>query len=242
MRKSLLVKSNIVLIILLFTLSGIFIFTSYNSNKAAYYEQMENIHTALRSQIDDLMPQFQMARDDLMQIQGEYRLDDNLLQIQQRLNQVLEYDLVKSTFIFLPGTLEEDGKAKLRVFLGDKYLYEDGFIPGSLYEPDDNFLNTVISAEKEGFAASDAFSDEYGDQISLMSRLLDENGNMIGIFGNDFEYGKVKRDLNNLLLRQLIIGLIVSLVFVTITFFLVRSIIRPIATVTGIAQNLASGN
>ncbi len=242
MGKSLVFKSTVVLVALFLAISGIFIYMSYTNKKEAYYEQMQNIHITLRSQIEDQIPIIRNAKDSMIQTKDEVPLSEDLAQLQRKLNLILEYGMVENTYMFIPGVIQEGDKKKLRVFLGDKGLHDFGFLPGSIYEPNEEFHNAFVTAERDGNAVSEIYSDEYGEHISYMSRLQDSRGNVVAIFGNDFAYGKIKKDLNRILLEQVVTGALISIIFIVIATFLIRRVLRPVAEMTRIARLVAEGD
>ncbi|OPA79222.1 hypothetical protein BVG16_09015 [Paenibacillus selenitireducens] len=239
-QKSLVFKSIIILSILFFLMGSALTTISSIRLRSQQDAELLNLEWTLHSLVAQSIPTIEKAKtligkDTLMK-------DPEILQLQRELDSVKNNKMIANSYIYLPDVVANGESKKLTLLLGNQELYDAGMISGTVYETKGAFAKAVSQMEKDGYAASKVYTDEYGQWMSIVSLITDSTGKKVGIFGIDFNYASLKADQNATLIDTIIIGTSIAILFIALTIFLVRIALRPIRQLSQLSIQVAEGD
>lgn len=102
---------------------------------------------------------------------------------------------------------------------------------------------TEAFVKKSGTTLEKEFSaDKWGTFLSAYGSIVTRDGTFDGIVGVDISIKKYEAAIHNLLLRAAILSIVITIIAVSIAFFLARAIAQPITALTPILQDVAAAN
>ena len=120
--------------------------------------------------------------------------------------------------------------------------YDAGAVPGDLFELPKEFADAYAEALKDGKPVpTAAYTDVYGDWISVLDPIYDENGKAIAMFGIDVDISVVKNAKKQLITSLAIVLLILSSITVTIQYIVTRKVFQPLAQLFQIIKKVGDG-
>ncbi|OMF37353.1 hypothetical protein BK133_06465 [Paenibacillus sp. FSL H8-0548] len=238
--KSLVVTSSIVLALLLIIVIGVTEYLSYNTQKKAYYDEIERIGQTLSYQIEADREMLALGYSEIAA--GNYDDNDNSKQLQKYLDAMVENDIVANAYIYMPEIVEQEGTNALTMLQSSAQLKADGLGPGAVYQMTFTLEESVNKAFKDGTAITDLVIDKYGQWLTFFSTLTDSSGKTIGLFGIDVEYQKIDTALSTLLWKSIGIAVLLSAIAIGIIIVLIRIVLKPLKRLAVVASLAAQGD
>jgi methyl-accepting chemotaxis protein len=231
-------------------LSVLVIWFAYRQQKSSYIQGLIHIGMShahyLTKKPSELKESFSeiLRNADLYAANPENKkLSEKTQEVERYINLLPEsLPIVGQTYLMDGRNVSKDSIPRYHILLGSDRMYSFGITPGVIYEADHIFANTVEEAMTGKIAVSDMYSDEFGDWISILYPLYDENKKQFGLFGIDIQLKEMKEELWTLLVRiSMIIG--VSFLIMNILVYLrLDSIFKALNQLGLISRELASGN
>ncbi|MDR9857028.1 methyl-accepting chemotaxis protein [Paenibacillus sp. VCA1] len=239
-RSSLVLKSIIVLSVLFFLMESVL---STLNNLLIKNEQMEGLNNmvwTLQNVISSEIPYIEKAKtllgtDELMK-------DEQILLVQKQLDSMKGNEKVSNSYIYMPDVQDNGDSSKLTLILANTELYQKGLRPGTVYEAKGAFKNAIEEMNKQGYAVSKVYSDDFGKWISIIGEVKDISGKRVAIFGVDFNYTVIAKMERDRTIETTLIGTGLAILFIVIVIFMVRAILRPISQLSKLSIQVAEGD
>ncbi|UVI27990.1 methyl-accepting chemotaxis protein [Paenibacillus spongiae] len=238
--KSLLFTSSVMLSVLFTVILGSSTWLGYYQQRQAYLNEFEQYGMSFAAQIRANSSSLKTAHDMIADKQGTDAAA--FLTLKKQLDAMSESKLVANSYVFMPDKIERDGKVFLTNIQENQSLTDSGLLPGIDYELSPIFLAGYEAAMRDGWAITDTFTDSMGDWISYLTPVKDKDGKVIALFGIDFDYGLVQKDLSVMLWTNIGGGIIFTLVSVLIVIVLIRIIVRPLRKLAELSKLAAQGD
>ncbi|GAC43553.1 methyl-accepting chemotaxis protein [Paenibacillus popilliae] len=241
--KSLLFKSVLVLSTLIAVMSLVFTSFSYLSERGIYYDELLNVYTSLNQQISLEIEAIAEA-ENKMKTMGydQYMEDQEMTWIQENLESMIREGYISNSYLTKPDLIEKDGIVYSALIQANNNMIEHSIKP--LFEKDvpKEYVQAFYDTEKDGIGISSVYSDSMGKWITLLSPIVDDQGETIAIFGVDFNYSKINRDLNQMMWRNIAVGAVTGIAFILLVMWLIRKTIRPLNELAQMAKRAAKGD
>lgn len=237
---SLVVTSSLFLSVLIIIVIGIIIALSIRDQRAAFFRQFDQYGKAFQAVTQQEEPLVAQATKAILEHQPlEGKAFEELPRV---LSAMKSNQLVKDVYLLTPDMFKKNGKA---------YLYNSEFardpaekteVLGELYELDTVFLKSYEEAMRNGSALTDVYSDEGGTFISYLAPIDDGNGKPVALFGVDFDYGLVKKELQRILWTNIAIGLAFVLLLIGLVVYILRKMLRPLVRLAEVSEQASQGD
>ena len=237
---SLVVTSSLFLSVLIIIVIGIIIALSIRDQRAAFYQQFNEYGKAFRAVTQQEEPLVAQATKAILEHQPlEGKPFEELPRV---LSAMKSNRLVKDVYLLTPDMFKKNGKA---------YLYNSEYARdpaektetlGELYELDTVFLQSYEDAMRNGSALTDVYSDEGGTFISYLAPIDGGNGKPVALFGVDFDYGLVKKELQRILWTNIAVGLTFVVLLIGLVVFILRKMLRPLVRLAEVSEQASQGD
>lgn len=238
--KSLAATSSAVLAVLLVILIGAMEWMSYSAQKNTFLDEMERIGFSQSYMIDmDRTHVFELSDAVHTGAAGDETAMDIL---GRKLDAMTLNDLVSNTYLLQTSLTEREGLTIAKVLHSNEALRSSGFTHGSDYELNDAFAKAFENAMRDGHSLSASYEDEFGEWITFIKQIHNENGETIGMFAIDFDFDKVEEQLNLLLWKSVGIAAVLSVLAIALVIVLVRMAVKPLKRLAEVAEAAAQGD
>ncbi|WP_090572737.1 methyl-accepting chemotaxis protein [Paenibacillus sp. OV219] len=216
------------------------VWTLYNEQKNAAFNDFRDVGEKLRAQAQVSSPLI----DPIAEAYANKKTPaaDDVTKLQNLLSAMTDPDQITNAYYMSTNKFEKDGEQNLITMIQSSQSSAGSNDNGTDYPLDDVFLdsyNRVMAGES---VLTEPYSDDIGTWISYLAPIKDEDGQIVAMFGLDFDYGKVKHNLSSLLWKAIGIGGFAAVLAIGILFFLIRMAIRPLRLLAATAQEAAKGN
>lgn len=186
------------------------------------------------------MALIQLPRDDVYAALGEpssngeirKRLESGLSAISDANRNVAQAYLFSSAY--------REGK-QLIVSM-PKHLVEAGLIPGEYYENPAAVQGAINEAvQNKAAAATDIYSDDYGDWLTIIEPVLNDAGEVVAVLGMDMNADIISNNRNKILLSSLLVLLVSLIVILSVQFILTRRTLAPVKQLFSAIQRMSQG-
>ncbi|WLV24635.1 methyl-accepting chemotaxis protein [Aciduricibacillus chroicocephali] len=238
--RSLAVTSSLVLSALIITVIGLMISLSIRDQREAYFQQFEEYGKAFKAITQQKEPLVAEATEAILEhkpFKGEA-----FEELPRTLNAMKSNRLVKDVYLLTPDIFRENGKAYLYNSEQAREPGERIEVLGSLYELDSVFLQGYEEAMRNGSSLTDVYTDEGGTFISYLSPIEDVNGKPVALFGVDFDYGIVKKELQRILWTNIAMGLLFVALLIGFVAFILRKMLRPLVRLAEVSEQASQGD
>lgn len=238
--KSLIVSIAIILSILLIVIISAISFMMYNSTQNEVFRKFTHVGEKLRD----------VAQADVSLIEkvattmgaGAEPPQEDMAILTRVLDGTTDDYLVANAYYFSPD-YEEDGENSYFTYLmTSESLKAMGMDSGTIYEDQGIFGEVFKQAVAGTSGLTKVFSDEHGYWITFLSPITDANGNIIAIYGVDFDYKSVKKRLDSLVLETISIGIISIIISTLIIIYILRRSLKPLQLLADRAKEAAAGD
>lgn len=240
-RRSLQWKISIVIAILIILLVSVLAFFSYNHSKSEYYKHLNIMLQLMNTQLEHDSDKVMLAKDMLQQDPNAAQ-NEILIELKERLDQIVKTPIVANSYLYFPDLIEKDGKPHLQMLQANQDVHDLGFGPMEAYEVSDEMMAAFQKTRLGEPGLSKPFTDEYGTWLTALIEYKNADGQVIAIYGVDFDYGIVQQDLNQLLTDIALIAIPLGIVFIVIAIIITRIGLRQINALTHATKVAAEGD
>lgn len=238
--RSLVLTSSLFLSALIIIVIGLMISLSIRDQRGAYFRQFDEygkVFKSITQQNEPLVAEATKAILEHQPLEGK-----PFEELPNSLNSMKSNQMVVDVYLLTPDIISKDGK---------EYLYnsEYGRDPGeyaeelgTLYEIDSEFLKNYEDAMRNGSTLTDVYTDEGGTFISYLAPINDESGKPVALFGVDFDYGIVKKELQRILWTNITVGIFFVLMLIGLVVFILRKMLRPLARLAEVSEHASKGD
>lgn len=238
--RSLVVTSSLVLALILIVLISATQWLSYNSQKAAYKDDITDLGETLGYQLEFEYDLVTIAHDELLQ-SGTHEADAFRV-LKSKFDAMVRNERVANAYIYMPEIKEVDGKRTAIMLQSNEELGQTGLGPGGAYAMVERFDTAFQKAEAQGAAWTEIYEDEYGQWVTYVTRIEDTTGKVVGLFGIDFDYGQVDEELGAMVWKSFFIAAALSAGAILIITILVRIVLRPLRRLAEVSELAAAGD
>lgn len=238
--RSLIFTSSLFLSVLIIIVIGLMITLSIRDQRETYFHQFNeygNVFKSLTQQNEPLVAEATKAILEKEPLEGE-----PFEELPHILNSMTSNSMVTAVYLLTPDIVKKDG---------NDYLYNSEYgrdpaeptdVLGTLYKVDSEFLKGYNDAMSNGSALTDVYTDEGGTFISYLAPINNENGKPVALFGVDFDYGVVQKELQRILWTNIAVGIISVLLLIGLIVFILRKMLRPLAHLAEMSEHASKGD
>ena len=240
-RKGLVFSSSLILSLLLMTIVSVLNGISYSNQKQAVYREFEQIGNKLRDQAQANVAVIETAASavEAGQTLPEYEMGV----LKKLLDAMTDTDLLTNSYYFnTASSTDQEGKTYFQLLQGSESLIAMNLLPGSPYEASEIFVDAFEKSKQGRSGLTPSYSDRHGDWIAYMAPIKSEAGEVIAIFGLDFDYDKVESRINGLLLKSSAISGAISIISILLVIWLVRLAVAPLRALAASSKEAAKGD
>ncbi|QAY67651.1 methyl-accepting chemotaxis protein [Paenibacillus protaetiae] len=240
--RSLVVTGSIMLAVLLIVVVSVLEWISYSSQKTNYLHEMERAGLILSQQIEADQASLSVATYRIKEGLGSE--DSSFDSLRSSLDAVDSDGWITNTYLFMPQAVTQDGTDQLAFISGNKKLRDAGINTGTMYPLNSAFKAAYEAAVKlkKGGVLSAAYTDDQGTWVTYLAPLLGPQGDIIALFGVDFNYGNMQHDLSRMVWTNVGIAVVFSLISVLIVVVLLRAALRPLNRLAEASALAAQGD
>lgn len=238
--KSIIFKSTILLSLLFLLLGGTLAYISYERLQSEQANELVVMEQTIQNIIAQAIPTIEKAKT----LIGSDKLmaDEKVQQIQLQLDSLKSNPMISNSYIYMPEMETTKDTKTVKLILANQGLYDSDILPGSIYETNGALAEALAKMETDGYATSDVYSDEFGKWISVVSSINDVQGNRIAIFGVDYDYKFLQAKQQSQINVTIMIGGILTIIFVALAIILVRITLLPISRLSELSKKVAEGD
>lgn len=238
--KSLVFSSSLTLALLCVTLIMVVNYFSYDAQKKAMDNEFFIIGQKLQAQAQANTVLIEAVEKEIKD--GQITVTDDQDILKRLLNAMLDDELVANAYYYLPDIVEVEGRKELVLLQVTDSIDEMGLHAGDRYTVNDEYIKSFQHALNKGAQLSNPYTDEYGEWMAYLAPIKGEDGRTIAVLGIDYDYDKVEKKQNQLILKSSMIALVVSAIAIVIVIILVKIVIRPLRVLVGYANQAANGD
>ncbi|MFF2890261.1 methyl-accepting chemotaxis protein [Paenibacillus sp. NPDC057967] len=238
--RSLVVTSSLVLALILIVLISATQWLSYNSQKAAYKDDITDLGETLGYQLEFEYDLVAAAHDELLQ-SGTYEADAFRV-LKSKFDAMVRNERVTNAAIYMPEVKEVDGKRTATMLQSNEELHQTDLGPGETYAMAESFDTAFQKAEAQGAAWTEIYEDDFGHWITYIKRIEDTTGKVVGLLAIDFDYGHVEDELGAMVWKSVFIAAALSAGAILIITILVRLVLRPLRRLAEVSALAAAGD
>ncbi|MEK0317529.1 methyl-accepting chemotaxis protein [Cohnella sp. 56] len=240
LRKSLVLTSSLVLSVLFIILIGMMSWMQYHTQKNDAYESFHTIGDRLTAQAaanTSLLAPVAAAFE-----KGGTPDAESQAILRRLLNAMTDGDMLINGYYFSAFSTEAKEGTQVINLQVNQQLEDSGNRMGSNYVLKGDFKRAYRDALAGRSSLSKPYTDNVGTWISYLGPVKDENGKIIAVLGLDYDYGKVIKKMNAILIKTIWIGIVATGLAILLLVLLVRYSLRPLQRLAVTAQQAASGD
>ncbi|RUS47290.1 methyl-accepting chemotaxis protein [Cohnella sp. AR92] len=239
-KRSLVATSSVVLSILLLVLVGTMTYLMYSSEKDAAFREFKQVGSKLRDQVQAEQSQV-AAVASAIEAGGELPATELAL-LKRKLDAMTDGEQIANAYLMAPEGTERDGKTYLKMLQSNQSLSDADAGAGQELAAGNDLLGAFKAAKQDRIGLSDGYQDEWGSWVTFMQPIKSEDGNVIAIFGVDYDYDRVQSRMNGMLWQAIAIGLIVAIIGIAVAVGLIILVLKPLRTLAARAKEAAMGD
>ncbi|WP_212983637.1 methyl-accepting chemotaxis protein [Paenibacillus cineris] len=236
--RSLMALSTLLLAVLFVVVISAQTWISYNEQKSLFQERFEGLGSVLESQLDTNISQVkQIAKA----VANHEPTDTEPFQvIRSQLKAMVSKDQgIGNAYILTTEKMERNGNRAVMNLQGpDDQMLQ----PGTEYVMPAYFEHAFDQTIKEGSAVTVPYDDELGTWVTYLSAVTDEQGNIVSVFGIDFDYDGIQTRLSEILWTSLAGGAVFLVAAIIIVSVAVRYALKPLRRLAEVSQLAAEGD
>lgn len=239
-KQSLVFSCSIILCIQLLVAISIVAALMYQSSVSEINRKFDHVSSKLRdvAQADTTL----LEQTAPLMLQGQEPPAKEMEQLKKVLSGTTDDYLVANAYYFLPTYRNEGDKQIFRYLQGSSSLESMDLFAGSEYESEGSF-NEVFDAAVQGEAGlTEVYKDGYGEWLTYLAPIKDSSGNVIAIYGVDYDYHFVSARLTALAWKAVAVGGAVVAVTICLIFILLWRALNPLKVLANHAVKAASGD
>ncbi|CAG7614670.1 hypothetical protein PAESOLCIP111_01735 [Paenibacillus solanacearum] len=233
-------KLTLTLFIILLVFSSVSAFMSYQTARGLYLRNITTIHET-SAITTNMISAFVAGTIAKQKAGGDVKTDENQKTVSSVLSSMSAKDLVENAYVLYPDVTKQDGKEYMTM-IGASAELEKALPPMSKYELGDAFIKGVGALKESKVVLTDSYTDVNGTYISTLSNVTDEKGNVIAVFGLDFNYGQVQQMLKDEVIHSIVTALVLALVFSSLIWFIITKQLVPFKALMSATNRAAHGD
>lgn len=239
-KQSLVFSCSIILCIQLLVAISIVAALMYQSSVSEINRKFDHVSSKLRdvAQADTTL----LDQTAPLMLQGQEPPAKEMEQLKKILSGTTDDYLVANAYYFLPTYRDEGDKQIFRYLQVSSSLEGMDLFAGSEYESEGSF-NEVFDAAVQGEAGlTEVYKDGYGEWLTYLAPIKDSSGNVIAIYGIDYDYHFVSERLSALAWKAVAVGGAVVAVAICLIIILLWRALNPLKVLANHAVQAASGD
>lgn len=195
------------------------------------YEQAKGVSAMTLNQLE-LADIVDAAADSNPESSQLKRLTDSLTSVSDANKNVAQVYLFSADYT--------EGKQKIIAM--PQHLVEAGLIPGEYYENPAELQKALNKAVETKLAAETViYKDAYGEWITIIEPIIDEEGKTVAVLGMDMNAGMVSENQRQILTSSLLVLLIALTVVMLLQFILTKRMLAPVKELFGAIEKVSQG-
>lgn len=241
-KRSLSVKLSIIIIGCIVLLSAGLIITSSVKLRNFYSQQIESISTIVHNNFIGSLDSIEQYATLAENLAKPYEDTAQGRQIQRYIESYTFDDKIKNIYLLYPDIIEDGDQEVLKVLAANYTMMEEGFLPNSFFPLSPEVKTALNEAQEKQFSLSQPYSDEFGSKMTSFTPLKDEKGNLLFYVGIDYDNSYIQSHLQREMTETSFISVAIGIVFIVISFFIIRYMLKPFTTISEISQQAAQGD
>jgi methyl-accepting chemotaxis protein len=242
LRKSIVMKSLVLLCLSILIVSGILMYLSYQRTKSVYFDQIKTFQglSELKMSLNE-----KEITDLAQKVEGGSKIDKDdpeAKPVFETVQSFAQYDILANSYVDIPKSSKKDNKRFTNTIVVGQSLLDAGVEFGMEYELRPELWEARDKAEAGEVGISDVYVDDYGKWLTLFVPIKNNQGQLIAIHGLDLNVTMIESNLNKLLIQDLMTAVAVILVITIIASVLFRNMLRPIQTLSALTMQVAEGD
>ncbi|TDL55496.1 methyl-accepting chemotaxis protein [Paenibacillus dendritiformis] len=242
--RSMIPRMIAVLFVLIMTISGLFIFREYYSEKSLYMNFLHQRQELIAEmKLDDMMGAIKQASSMVQNKPINEEMTDSLFRmLRGRMNKIAGDDVINA-FLIIKEKEMKDGAPAFRILQANDNLESLGYKPNTAYDMPAAMQDAFLKLTKEdNTIMTDEF--EMGDAlyISGLTEIRDDLGHSMAYLVTDYDYSIVKGTLIGFLIEAIVIGGIIGLIGVLLVAVYVQRRLKPLNDIHKLAEQAANGD
>ncbi|WP_179281047.1 methyl-accepting chemotaxis protein [Paenibacillus sp. XY044] len=236
--RSLMALSTLLLAVLFVVVISAQTWISYTEQKSLFKERFMGLGSVLETQLDTNLSQVKQ----IAQAVAKHEPSDTepFQVIRRQLKAMLDNGQgIGNAYILTTGKMERNGSRAVINLQGPD---DQKLQPGSEYQMPAYFENAFDQTLKEGSAVTVPYDDDLGTWVTYLSAVTDEQGNIISVFGIDFDYDGIQKRLSEILWTSLAVGAAFLVAAIIIVSVAVRYALKPLRRLADVSQMAAAGD
>lgn len=239
-KRSLVFRCSIILSVLFIIVVGTSNLLSYISQKNEVYSEFLTVGDKLQAQARANAVVIEPIAQALKEGQA---LPESQMEILKRLlNAMSDDEYLANAYYVGAHSTELEGNKEFKLLQVSESLEAFGLTGGGSYIPNEQFIAAYEIALTGKSQLSDSYNDDYGTWISYLAPIMNSSGDTIAVIGLDFDYGKVAKQMNLLLWKNIVIALLISIIAISLVVLFLRYSLKPLRVLAVRAKEAASGD
>ncbi|WII39083.1 methyl-accepting chemotaxis protein [Paenibacillus thiaminolyticus] len=242
--RSMIPKMIAVLFVLIMTISGLFIFREYYSEKSLYMDFLHQRQELIAEmKLDDMMGAIKQASSMVQNKPINEEMTDSLFRmLRGRMNKIAGDDVINA-FLIIKEKEAKDGAPAFRILQANDNLESLGYKPNTAYDMPAAIQDAFFKLTTED---NTIMTDEFdmGDAVYItgLTEIRDDLGHSMAYLVADYDYSIIKGTLIGFLIEAIVIGGIIGLGGILLVAVYVQRRLKPLNDIHKLAEQAANGD
>lgn len=242
--RSMIPRMIAVLFVLIMTISGLFIFREYYSEKSLYMDFLHQRQELIAEmKLDDMMGAIKQASSMVQNKPINEEMTDSLFRmLRGRMNKIAGDDVIHA-FLIIKEKEMKDGAPAFRILQANDNLESLGYKPNTAYDMPAAIQDAFLKLTTED---NTIMTDEFdmGDAVYItgLTEIRDDLGHSMAYLVTDYDYSIIKGTLIGFLIEAIVIGGIIGLVGILLVAVYVQRRLKPLNDIHKLAEQAANGD
>ncbi|MDG0871620.1 methyl-accepting chemotaxis protein [Paenibacillus thiaminolyticus] len=242
--RSMIPRMIAVLFVLIMTISGLFIFREYYSEKSLYMDFLHQRQELIAEmKLDDMMGAIKQASSMVQNKPINEEMTDSLFRmLRGRMNKIAGDDVINA-FLIIKENEAKDGAPAFRILQANDNLESLGYKPNTAYDMPAAIQDAFLKLTTED---NTIMTDEFdmGDAVYItgLTEIRDDLGHSMAYLVTDYDYSIIKGTLIGFLIEAIVIGGIIGLVGILLVAVYVQRRLKPLNDIHKLAEQAANGD
>ncbi|WCF09855.1 methyl-accepting chemotaxis protein [Paenibacillus thiaminolyticus] len=242
--RSMIPRMIAVLFVLIMTISGLFIFREYYSEKSLYMDFLHQRQELIAEmKLDDMMGAIKQASSMVQNKPINEEMTDSLFRmLRGRMNKIAGDDVINA-FLIIKENEAKDGAPAFRILQANDNLESLGYKPNTAYDMPAAIQDAFFKLTTED---NTIMTDEFdmGDAVYItgLTEIRDDLGHSMAYLVTDYDYSIIKGTLIGFLIEAIVIGGIIGLIGILLVAVYVQRRLKPLNDIHKLAEQAANGD
>lgn len=238
--KSLVFTISLIISILFIVIISSISIILYNSTQSEVFTKFTEVGQKLRDVSNSNVEMIEATA--ALVNAGEKATTEEIEILSRILDHTIDDELVANAYFFSADFEDNDGSSTFTYLLSNEALRDIGLDTGATYEDSGTFRTAFKQAASGNASLTDVFTDEYGYWITYLAPIMNSSGEIVAVYGIDFDYNLVKERLNTLIWKTGLISIVSIFISVFIVIYILRKSLKPLAILVESSQIAAAGD